>query len=363
MIKEEGKSMDVVSNIEIDRVKESKLPQVDFNNIQFGKQFSDHMFIADYKGGEWKNFKIVPYAPISLSPACAAIHYGQSVFEGMKAYKNEDGEVFLFRPEENAKRINKSAARLCMPEIPQELFMEAVKELIKIDSDWVPAIDGCSLYIRPYLFASEELLGVRPADEYKFMIFTAPVGGYYEDEIHVKIETEYTRAAEGGVGFAKAAGNYAAALYPAKLGEAQGFRQLIWTDAKEHKYIEESGTMNIMFHIGDKLITPFTDLKTTLAGITRDSVLTLAKELGVVVEERKVSIAEVVEAIKDGTLKDAFGTGTAATLAQISSITYNDERLELPSLDSRTLSNEIGQIIQDLKRGKVEDTHNWIYRV
>ena len=363
MIKGDEKAMDIVSDIKIERSKGSKLPFVDFNNIQFGKQFSDHMFTADYKNGEWTNLKISPYEPITLSPACAAIHYGQSVFEGMKAYKNESGEIFLFRPEENAKRINKSAERLCMPAVPQELFMSALKQLIEVDADWVPAVDGCSLYIRPFIFASEELLGVRPADEYKFIIFTSPVGGYYNDEIHVKIETEFTRASEGGVGYAKAAGNYAAALYPAKLGQEQGFRQLIWTDAKEHKYIEESGTMNIMFHIGDTLITPFTDLKTTLAGITRDSVLTLAKDLGVKVETRKVSVEEVITAIKDGTLKDAFGTGTAATLAQISSITYNDERFELPSLESRTLSNEIGQMIQDIKRGKIEDTHDWIFKI
>jgi len=363
MNKGEEKIMDIVSNIEIERSKGSKLPFVDFNNIQFGKQFSDHMFVADYKDGEWKNLQIKPYAPITLSPACAAIHYGQSVFEGMKAYKNKSGEIFLFRPEENARRINESAARLCMPEIPKELFMEALKQLIEIDSDWVPAIDGCALYIRPYLFASEELLGVRPADEYKFMIFTAPVSGYYNDEVHVKIETEYSRACEGGVGYAKAAGNYAAALYPAKLGQEQGFKQLIWTDAKEHKYIEEAGTMNIMFHIGDTLVTPNTDLKTTLAGITRDSVLTLAKELGVKVEERRVSVDEVIEAATNGTLKDVFGTGTAATLAQVSSITYNDVKYDLPPLESRTLSNEISQVIQDLKRGRTEDTHNWIYKV
>ena len=363
MIEGDGSAMEMVSNIAIERSKESKLSNVDFNNIQFGKQFSDHMFTADYKDGEWENLKISPYEPITLSPACAAIHYGQSVFEGMKAYKNEEGEVFLFRPEENAKRINKSAERLCIPTVPQDLFMEALKQLIKIDSDWVPAVDGCSLYIRPFIFASEELLGVRPAEEYKFMIFTSPVSGYYDDEIHVKIETEYSRASEGGVGFAKAAGNYAAALYPAKIGEAQGFRQLIWTDAKEHKYIEESGTMNIMFHIGDTLLTPFTDLKTTLAGITRDSVLTLAKDLGIKVEERKVSIEEVVTAMRNGELKDAFGTGTAATLAQISSITYNDERFELPPLETRSLSNEIGQIIQDIKRGKGEDVHNWIHKI
>tara|TARA_B100000809_G_C15107612_1_gene519312 strand:- start:887 stop:1978 length:1092 start_codon:yes stop_codon:yes gene_type:complete len=363
MVNGDGSALEMVSNIAIERSKESKLSNVDFNKIQFGKQFSDHMFTADYKNGEWTNLKISPYEPITLSPACAAIHYGQSVFEGMKAYKNEEGEIFLFRPEENAKRINKSAERMCIPPIPQDLFMDALTQLIRIDSDWVPAVDGCSLYIRPFIFASEELLGVRPAEEYKFMIFTSPVGGYYEDEIHVKIETEYSRASEGGVGYAKAAGNYAAALYPAKLGEAQGFRQLIWTDAKEHKYIEESGTMNIMFHIGDTLLTPFTDLKTTLAGITRDSVLTLARDLGIKVEERKVSIEEVVTAMRNGELKDAFGTGTAATLAQISSITYNDERFVLPSLESRSLSNEIGQIIQDIKRGKAEDTHNWIYKV
>lgn len=355
--------MDIVSEIEIERAQGSKLPFVDFENMQFGKQFSDHMFMADYKDGEWKNLKVIPFAPITLSPACAAIHYGQSVFEGMKAYKNESGEIFLFRPTENARRINESAKRLCIPEVPEELFMDAIRQLIEVDADWVPAIDGCSLYIRPFIFASEELLGVRPADEYKFMIFTAPVGGYYSDEVHVKIETEYSRACEGGVGYAKAAGNYAAALYPAKLGQDQGFKQLIWTDAKEHKYIEEAGTMNIMFHIGDKLITPFTDLKTTLAGITRDSVLTLARELGVKVEERKVAVEEVINAINDGTLKDAFGTGTAATIAQISSITYNDKRYELPPLETRRLSNEIGQLLQDIKRGRVEDTHGWIYKL
>ena len=355
--------METISNIQIKRTENSKLPGVDFNNIQFGKQFSDHMFIADYKDGEWKNLEIVPYQPISISPACAAIHYGQAIFEGMKAYKNEEGEIFLFRPEKNAERINISAKRLCMPEIPEELFMDALQQLIEVDADWVPSIEGCSLYIRPYLFASEELLGVRSADEYKFMIFTAPVGGYYSEPVHVKIETEYSRACEGGVGYAKAAGNYAASLYPAKLGNEQGFSQLVWTDAKEHKYIEESGTMNIMFHIGNTLITPSTDYKTTLAGITRDSILTLAKDRGVEVEERRVSVEEIIEAAKDGTLKDVFGTGTAATIAQVASITYNNEKFDLPPIPERTLSNELADEIQGIKRGRVFDKHNWIYRV
>lgn len=357
--------MDTVSkeSIEFERVQESKLPLVDFNNIQFGKQFSDHMFVADYKNGAWQDMKIIPYAPLNLSPSCAAIHYGQSVFEGMKAYKNENGEVFLFRPNKNAERINESAKRLCMPEVPEELFMNAVTELVKLDADWVPSQEGCSLYIRPFLFASEELLGVRPAEEYKFIVFTSPVGAYYGDPVHVKIETEYSRASEGGVGFAKAAGNYAAALYPAKLGEEQGFRQLIWTDAKNHEYIEESGTMNIMFHIGDTLITPNLDYKTTLAGITRDSVLTLAQELGVRVEERRVLVSEIIEAAQAKTLKDVFGTGTAATIAQIASITYHNERFELPEVKTRVLSNEIATVLQDIKRGRIEDKYNWIYRI
>ncbi len=355
--------MDMVSNIKIEKTQHSKINQVDFENIKFGKQFSDHMFIADYKNGEWTDLRIEPYAPMSLSPACAAIHYGQAIFEGMKAYKNEEGEIFLFRPRDNAKRINKSAHRLCMPEIPEDLFMEALTKLIEVDSDWVPAIEGCSLYIRPFMFASEELLGVRPADEYRFMIFTAPVNAYYGEPVDVKIETEFSRACEGGVGFAKAAGNYAAALYPAKLGQDQGYKQLIWTDSANHEYIEESGTMNIMFHIGDTLITPNLDLKTTLAGITRDSALTLAKELGIKVEERRVSVKEVIEAARNGNLKDVFGTGTAATIAQVKSITYEDERFELPPVETRKLSNEIDQLLQDVKRGRVADTHKWIYKI
>ena len=355
--------MDTVSNIKIERTQHSTIDQVDFENIKFGKQFSDHVFIADYKNGEWTDLRIEPYAPMALSPACAAIHYGQAIFEGMKAYKNEDGDIFLFRPEDNARRINKSAHRLCMPEIPESLFMEALTKLIEVDSEWVPAIDGCSLYIRPFMFASEELLGVRPADEYRFMIFTAPVNAYYGEPVDVKIETEFSRATEGGVGFAKAAGNYAAALYPAKLGQDKGYKQLIWTDSAEHKYIEESGTMNIMFHIGDTLVTPNLDFKTTLAGITRDSALTLAKELGIKVEERRVSVAEVIEAAQNGTLKDVFGTGTAATIAQVASITHEGTRYELPAVESRILSNELDQLLQDIKRGRVEDKHNWIYKI
>jgi len=351
--------LETLSKIEIQKIEKSKISELDFDNIQFGKQFSDHMFTAEYKDGEWKNLRIEPFQPITLSPSCAALHYGQAVFEGMKAYKGENGKVFLFRPEANAKRLNVSADRMCMQNVPEELFLDALKQLIELDADWVSSKEGCSLYIRPFIFAEEELLGVGPANEYKFMIFTSPAGAYYSAPIHVKIETEYSRACEGGVGFAKAAGNYAASLYPAKLAKEEGFAQLIWTDAKEHKYIEEAGTMNIMFHIGDKLITPNTDLKTTLPGITRDSVLTLARDMGVEVEERQVSVAEVIEAARNGSLKDVFGTGTAVSIAQISSITHNGERFDLPAKEERTLSNELTTKLDGIKTGRLEDPYGW----
>lgn len=354
---------EVMSKISIEKISQSKITEVDFNNIVFGKQFSDHMFVADYKDGKWSDFKIMPFGKIEVSPACAALHYGQAVFEGMKAYKNEQNEVLLFRPLDNAKRLNISAKRLCMPEIPEDIFMEGLTQLIKLDSEWVPKTEGSSLYIRPYMFASEQLLGVRPADEYKFIIFTAPVNSYYAEPVNVKIETSYSRATEGGVGYAKAAGNYAAALYPAKLGQDAGYQQLIWTDSVNHEYIEESGTMNVMFHIGDKLITPNLDFKTTLAGITRNSVLTLAKDLGITVEERRVSVTEVINAAKEGALKDVFGTGTAATIAQVASITFKDDKYVLPKIEERELSNKLAKMLQDIKHEKIEDKYSWIHKI
>lgn len=355
--------VEVLSKIKVEKVIQSRIPEVDFDNIIFGKEFSDHMFVAEYKNGEWQDLKIVPYAPISVSPACAALHYGQAIFEGMKAYKNENGEVFLFRPFDNAKRINISAKRMCMPEIPEEIFMEGLKQLVKLDSNWIPSNEGSSLYIRPFMFASEQLLGVRPSEEYTFIIFTAPVNSYYSVPVNVKVEMEYSRAMEGGVGFAKVAGNYGAALYPAKMGQNNGYQQLIWTDSLTHEYIEESGTMNVMFQIGNKLITPSLDLKTTLSGITRNSVLTLARELGIDVEERRVSIKEIITAAKNGELKDVFGTGTAATIAQIATITFNDERFVLPEVSQRELSNKISNKLMNIKKGREVDTRNWVLKL
>lgn len=349
--------------INIQKTDHSRINEVDFDNIQFGKLFSDHMFVAEYKNGKWDDFSIMPFQNISVSPACAALHYGQALFEGMKAYKNENNEIFIFRPLENAKRLNQSAERLCMPSFPESLYMEALTQLIKIDSNWVSNKENNSLYIRPFMFGSEQLLGVRPAEEYKFIIFTAPVSSYYSEPVNVKIETYYTRAAEGGVGFAKAAGNYAAALYPANEAKKQGYHQLVWTDAKEHRYIEESGTMNIMFVVDGVLITPNLDFKTTLAGVTRDSVLTLAREEGIKVEERRVTVDEIIDAYNKGVLNEVFGTGTAATIAQVASITHKDVRMELPPIEGRTISNSIAKKLQDIKKGRVADTHGWVYKI
>jgi branched-chain amino acid aminotransferase len=298
-----------------------------------------------------------------MHPAMSAIHYGQSIFEGLKAYRTVNNEVNIFRPDMNAKRFAESAKRMCMPEVPEELFLEGIRKLVEMDSNWVTNRPGYSLYIRPYLFATDELVGIKPSDTYKFMIITSPVGMYYSEPVRVKIEEHYTRAAIGGVGRAKAAGNYGASLYPAKQCQMQGFHQLVWTDAKEHKYIEESGTMNIVFQIGGKLITPSEDADTILRGITKRSVLEVAKKWGVEVEERKVLVEEIVTAAKNGTLEDAFGAGTAATIAQIAIIGYKDERLELPPLEGRTLSNKIKAYMDDMKAGRIDDEFGWNFKV
>lgn len=355
--------METIANkIDISLTTNSRISELEEGLNKFGRIFSDHMFVADFSDGEWSDARIVPYKDLSLSPATSAIHYGQSIFEGMKAYKNEDGETLLFRPTDNIKRLNISAERMCMPDVPEDLFYDGLKQLLDIDKDWIPSAEDTSLYIRPFMFSTDNYIGVKPSDKYKFMIFTTPVGGYYTEPVKVKVETHYTRSASGGVGFAKAAGNYAASLYPAKLAQKEGYHQLVWTDAKEHKYIEESGTMNIMFVIGDKLITPATS-DSILDGITRDSVLILARDWGYTVEERKVSVDEVVEAATSGNLKEAFGTGTAATIAQISIFNHKGIDYELPSIESREFSNRVSSYLQDIKRGKIEDSHGWIVKL
>ena len=341
--------------------QDSKLDQVDFTNILFGRVYSDHMFSADFIDGEWKNFKIEPYESMSFMPGSAVLHYAQSVFEGLKAYKSVDDEVLVFRPKDNYERLNKSAERMCIPPIPEDLFIGGMRELLKIDRKWVPNLPGTALYIRPFVFALDEYIGIRPSDTYKFMIFTCPVGAYYSKPVKVKIETEFTRAVEGGTGYAKAAGNYAASLYPAKLAHDMGYDQLLWTDGKEHKYIEEAGTMNVMFVINDTLITADTG-DSILDGITRDSVLTLAREWGMTTEVRKITVDEIVQSAALGQISEAFGTGTAATIAHIDTIGYEGVDYSLPSVNDRPFSNKVLKTLDAIKMGNIEDKYNWVFK-
>ena len=349
-------------SIKVNKVERSRITDVDWDNLPFGKVFSDHMLVMDYKDGVWHDPEIVPFESLSMHPATSAIHYGQSIFEGMKANKNENNEVLIFRPEMNAKRFTESCKRICMPQIPESTFIQLIQRIVDIDREWVPSKEGHSLYIRPFMFATDDFIGIKPSDTYKFIIFTCPVGAYYSQPVNVKIEEYYTRAAQGGVGRAKTAGNYAASLYPAKLAQEQGFHQLIWTDAAEHKYIEESGTMNIVFEIDGKLVTPSEDMDTILRGVTKRSVVDIARHWGVEVEERRVTVEEVVTALREGRVTDAFGAGTAATIAQVAKIGFREELFELPDVTSRTLSNKIKTYLTDLKSGKVEDELNWLLK-
>lgn len=345
---------------DIKETTDSKLSQVDFDNIEFGKIYSDHMFVAEYVDGEWQNLRIEPFADLSVSPANAALHYAQSIFEGLKAYKNESGEIFVFRPQANAQRFIKSAERMCIPPVPEELFMSALTELLKLDEAWVPTQPDTSLYIRPVAFANDPYVGVRPSNTYKFLIFTGPVGAYYSEDVNVKIETHYTRAVRGGVGYAKTAGNYAASLYPAVQAQKEGYHQLIWTDGQTHEFMEEAGTMNLLFYINDTLITaPTSD--SILHGITRDSVLTLAKEWGIKVEERQLSVKELIESFEKGEVQEAFGAGTAATISKIKMIGYEGKDYHLP--EDKPLATRFFEALDQIKTGQVEDKYGWVYKV
>lgn len=351
--------MSEVASIQINvtRTKESRLTQVDFNNLGFGRILSDHMLVADYEDGKWGDAAIVPYGAFNISPATSALHYGQAIFEGIKAFKFGDGTVSVFRPDKNHLRFNQSALRLEMPEVPEELFLGGMKKLIDLDRDWVPSTSGTSLYIRPFMFATEEALGVHPSASYKFLIITGPVGAYYNKPIRLKVEKHYTRAAEGGVGFSKNAGNYALSLYPTKLAQEEGFDQLIWTDAKTHEYVEEAGTANLVFRIGDTIISPSSE--TILHGVTRRSIMELARHWGYRAEERKVSVRELIEGISNGTVTEAFAAGTAATLTHISEIGHEGSIYTLPDPEKREFSNKILQYLNDLRYGKISDEFGW----
>jgi branched-chain amino acid aminotransferase len=340
----------------------SGLAAVDFDHLEFGKVFSDHMFVVDYRDGEWQDAQIVPYADMTVSPANSALHYGQAIFEGMKAYHQHDGGAALFRPLDNWARLNASAERMCMPTIPEELFMQGLRELLRLDAAWVPTAPGYSLYIRPFMFATDGFIGVRPSEHYRFMIFTCPVGLYFSKPLRVRFEQKYVRSAEGGAGYAKNAGNYGAAMYPTKLAQLEGYHQLIWTDASEHRYVEESGTMNAIFVIDGRVVTPA--LSTSiLDGVTRRSVLQLARDMGMVVEERKVSSREIMDALAAGKLEEAFGAGTAATIAPIATIGYEGHDYDLPVPGPDAFSKRVAAALDAIRTGQGADVHNWMQPV
>ena len=347
--------------MEIKKKSESRISSVDFNNLPFGAVFSDHMLICNYKNGNWDIPQIKPYGAIELMPGSQVFHYGQAIFEGMKAFKDPNDDILLFRKHENFKRFNQSAERMSMPKIPENIFMNGIDTLLNLDNNWLKNTDKHSLYIRPFLFASGECVKASSSNEYTFMIITCPSANYYNQSIDMIVEEFYSRAAKGGVGYAKASGNYAASFLPTIEANKKGFTQIIWTDAYEHKYIEESGTMNIWFLIKDQLITPSLS-DTILAGITRDSMLTIAQDMSINVIERKISVEEICNAAKNNDLKEAFGTGTAVSVAPISSITYQNNKLVLPKVQD-PISLQLKKKLQDIQRGRAIDPYSWIDKV
>ena len=350
------------ADFNISRAERSKLNDLSLENIPFGRYFSDHMLEVDFEQGVWKTPEIKPYQPLMLDPSLASLHYGQSIFEGIKAYKDQAGNPQIFRPYDNFKRFNISAKRMQMPEVPEEIFMEGMRLLIDIDRNWIPERENHSLYIRPFMFSSDQAIGVRPSDSYKFMIILSPTGPYYATPMRIWVEEKYVRAVPGGIGFAKASGNYGGALYASAQAHQKGFDQVLWMDAYEHKYVQECGTMNVFFIIGNKAITPGLESGTILAGVTRDSTITLLKEMGLEVEERDLSIFEIMDAYKEGTLREIFGTGTAATISLIKELTYQDYAMNF-DVNTWTVAPGVKTRMDAIKYGLDTDDHHWMYKI
>jgi branched-chain amino acid aminotransferase len=350
--------MELLSDIIVKRVYRSRVTETDFDNLEFGKYVSDHMFVCDYKNGEWQQPMIVPFANLSLSPATLALHYGQTVFEGMKAFRMQNGRVSIFRTAKHYERFARSLERMCMAVVPEDIFAEGLERLIDIDKSWVPRQEGSSLYLRPFMIATEARFGVKVSDEYRFIIFTGPVGPLYSRPVKVKVETDFIRAAKGGTGFAKCGGNYGGAFYPTQLARKEGYDNVIWTDAKEHRYIEESGVMNLVFVINDTLVTPpLSD--SILDGVTRDSLLTLARGMGIKVEERPVSADELINAFLNRTITEAFGAGTAAVVLPIGLISIDGFDYQLPEYKDDNIMFVLKRKLEAIRSGKAEDVYNW----
>ncbi|WP_185853495.1 branched-chain amino acid aminotransferase [Blattabacterium cuenoti] len=345
--------------MKIKKTLHSRIGKMDFNNISFGSQYSDHMFCSEYKDGKWQDSIIKPFGNIMFSPVSPVFHYGQAVFEGMKAYKDKNEEVFLFRPEENFKRINRSAIRLEMPTVPEDIFMNGLKKLIDLDRDWIPKNYGQSLYIRPFLIATNGVLSAKPSKDYMFMIISTPADAYYKHPMKIKIEEKYSRSAAGGVGFTKAAGNYASSFYPTKLANEEGFDQILWTDSSTHTMIEELGTMNVFFWLKNKLVTPKAN-DNILSGITCKSILTLAEKKGFSVEEKNLSVSEIIKGLQTGELKEAFGCGTAAVINFFKIISYQGNNFSLPDLtEKKRISFCLKKSLLDIQHNLSEDPFGW----
>lgn len=350
--------MEIITDIPVRRVSQSRLAQVEKDHLDFGKHVSDHMLVSDFSEGEWKHTQIIPFTNISMSPATLALHYGQTVFEGMKAFRMHDGRVNIFRIEKHYERFARSLDRMCMAVPPRELFMEGMVRLVEEDRDWVPSGDGAALYIRPFIYASEAKFGVKVSDQYRFIIFTGPVPTLYVNPIKVKVETDYIRAARGGTGFAKCGGNYGGAYFPTQLARQDGYDQVLWTTGRDEPTIEESGMMNVMFVINGTLVTPpLSD--SILDGVTRDSLLTLAKNAGIIVEERPVSVRELEESFRNNSITEAFGAGTAAVVAPIGTIGIGGVDHHLPKYHDNSVHTVLARRLGDLRSGRSEDVYGW----
>jgi branched-chain amino acid aminotransferase len=354
--------MELLTDITVKKTNRSRIHEVDFGALEFGKYVADHMLVCDYDAGEWQQPMILPFANLSLNPATLALHYGQTVFEGMKAFRMHDGRINIFRIDRHYERLVRSLNRMCMAVPPKEIFIEGLLRLVELDKAWVPAQPGAALYLRPFVYASEARFGIKISDQYRFVIFTGPVPELYAHPIKVKVEVDYIRAARGGTGYAKCGGNYGGAYYPTRLARQQGYEQVLWTDARENKFIEESGMMNVMFVIDDVLVTPpLSD--TILDGITRESLLLLAQEMGYKTEERKISIEELETAFRNKTIAEAFGAGTAAVVAPIQTIHINGIDYHLPRYSQENLLNRIKSKLEKIRTGLENDVYGWNYIV
>jgi branched-chain amino acid aminotransferase len=354
--------MIAAADIIVNKVERSKLQDMTLENLPFGKYYTDHMLEADFENGEWKNVEIKPYQPLLLEPSTAALHYGQAIFEGIKAYKLQDGTLAIFRPHDNFKRFNTSAERMQMPTVPEDLFMEGMRMLVNLDKSWVPDKEDHSLYIRPFMFSTDPVIGVKPSDGYKFMIILSPTGPYYNKPMRIYVEEKYTRAAPGGIGYAKAAGNYGASMLATAEAKNKGYDQVLWTDAFEHKYVQEIGTMNVFFIIGNTAYTPDLNQGTILNGVTRESAMTILAEMGFKVIEKRISIDEIIDAHKAGSLFEVFGTGTAATITLIAELRYKDYVIEFDT-DKWKSCVELKKRLNNIRYGRTADTHHWLYKV